>query len=305
MSIDNTTKNNIILTMIWDIFLVTLSETLKIGIIILILMILLEYIEIRYNKKLKNFFTKNKFIKLSFSSLFGIFPGCIGTFAVDSFYMSGIIGFGAINSVLISTSGDEAFALISMAFNKVSEITLSTLALLFSSLFLLGIIGGYLSIIYKRIFRITLCSKCIIIHEEEKKKYRPDMCHFFKEHIFNHIIKKHFISLLAWLFVSIFFISALDSVFNMKEIMTHNRPILLVMGALIGILPVSGPNLLFVTLFSQGLIPFSVLLTNSIVQDGHGSLPLLSFSVTDTIKIKSFNLIFGLLVGSILMLFGV
>lgn len=294
----------IISNMLKDLIFKSLFETLKIGSIILVLMIALEYIEIKYNKRLKKFFSKNRFIKISFSSLFGIIPGCIGTFAVDSLYMSGIIGFGAINSVLIATSGDEAFAIIGMAFTQGSKITVSTLILLFSTLFILGIIGGYLALLYKKIFKISLCTKCTIIHKEEEKENRPDLNHFVKEHIINHIIKKHFISLLMWLFVSILFISSLDTVFNMQKILTHNKSILLLLGAFVGILPVSGPNLLFVTLFSQGMIPFSVLLTNSIVQDGHGSLPLLSFSVTDTIKIKMFNLLFGLTTGIILMILG-
>ena len=41
--------------------------------------------------------------------------------------------------------------------------------------------------------------------------------------------------------------------------------------------PLVGPHLIFVTLFAQGLVPFS-LLASSIVQDGHGMLPMLSFS---------------------------
>lgn len=291
--------------MLKDIFFESLFETIKIGVIILALMIVVEYIEIKYNDKLKKFFAKGESIQIVLSSLFGIFPGCIGTFVVDSFYMGGIIGFGAINSALIATSGDEAFALISMAFSDSSQISISTIAFLFGTLFFLGIIGGYLAILFKKIFKIELCKKCVIIHQDEDKyKKKPDTSHFFREHVLNHIIKKHISVLLLWLFFSIFFLSALDSVFDMKNLLTHNKSLLLILGAFVGILPISGPNLLFVSLFSQGMIPFSVLLTNSIVQDGHGSLPLLSFSVNDTIKIKVFNILFGLLVGSILMIMG-
>lgn len=289
--------------MLTEIIQESFIETLKISAIILALMIVVEYIEIIFNDKLKRFFEKNKFSQIFLASVFGSFPGCIGTFVVDSFYMSGIIGFGAINSALIATSGDEAFVLISMAMKGESGITFSTLAFLFGTLFFLGIIGGYLALWYKRIFKIKLCDKCVIIHEEEDK-HKPDLKHFFSDHVLNHIIKKHILKLVIWLFLSIFFISALDSVFNMKEVLTHNKPLLLVLGAFVGILPISGPNLLFVSLFSQGMIPFSILLTNSIVQDGHGSLPLLSFSVNDTIKIKIFNFLFGLTAGGLLLLFG-
>ncbi len=289
--------------MLQEIFFESLFETLKITAIILVLMIIVEYIEIIFNDRLKKFFKKGKFSQIFLASIFGSFPGCVGTFVVDSFYMSGIIGFGAINSALIATSGDEAFVLISMAFKEGSSISFSTLAFLFGTLFFMGIIGGYLAVLYKKVFKIKLCDKCIIIHNEEDLE-KPDLAHFFSEHILKHIIKKHILKLVLWLFFSIFFISAMDSVFNLKDILTHNKPLLLVLGAFVGILPISGPNLLFVSLFSQGMIPFSILLTNSIVQDGHGSLPLLSFSVNDTIKIKVFNFLFGLTAGGILLMFG-
>ncbi|MCK4348834.1 MAG: hypothetical protein KAW47_09485, partial [Thermoplasmatales archaeon] len=50
----------------------------------------------------------------------------------------------------------------------------------------------------------------------------------------------------------------------------------LLIASLIAIIPEFGPHLVFVTMFAKGLIPFSVLLASSIVQDGHGMLPLLS-----------------------------
>jgi hypothetical protein len=78
----------------------------------------------------------------------------------------------------------------------------------------------------------------------------------------------------------------------------------LLIAALIGIVPESGPHLIFVMMYAQGLVPFSVLFTASFVQDGHGMLPLLSYSLKDFVLIKVFNLAFGLAVGSILYAMG-
>ena len=58
--------------------------------------------------------------------------------------------------------------------------------------------------------------------------------------------------------------------------------------------------MIFVMMYARGLVPFSVLFTASFVQDGHGMLPLLSYSLKDSVLIKLFNLIFGLAVGGIL-----
>lgn len=71
-----------------------------------------------------------------------------------------------------------------------------------------------------------------------------------------------------------------------------------------GIIPESGPHLIFVMMYAQGLIPFSVLFTTSFVQDGHGMLPLLSFNLKDSVLIKVFNLAFGLGVGGALFSLG-
>jgi hypothetical protein len=65
----------------------------------------------------------------------------------------------------------------------------------------------------------------------------------------------------------------------------------------IGIIPESGPHLIFVTLFVSGSIPFSILIANSIVQDGHGALPLLAESRKSFLYMKGVNFIVGLLVG--------
>ncbi|HMB15715.1 MAG TPA: hypothetical protein VKN62_05315, partial [Pelovirga sp.] len=57
------------------------------------------------------------------------------------------------------------------------------------------------------------------------------------------------------------------------------------------------PHLVFLTLYSQGAIPFSILLASSIVQDGHGMLPLLADSRRDFFQVKAINLVIGLGVG--------
>jgi hypothetical protein len=79
----------------------------------------------------------------------------------------------------------------------------------------------------------------------------------------------------------------------------------LLLAALMGIVPESGPHLIIVMMYAKGLIPFSVLLTSSFVQDGHGMLPLLSYSIKDSILIKVFNFAFGIGIGFLIYAFGV
>ena len=71
----------------------------------------------------------------------------------------------------------------------------------------------------------------------------------------------------------------------------------MLIAVIVGIIPESGPHLIFVTLFAQGTIPFSILLASSIVQDGHGTLPLLAVSGRAFNWLKLVNIAFGLIIG--------
>ena len=69
-------------------------------------------------------------------------------------------------------------------------------------------------------------------------------------------------------------------------------------------MPESGPHLVFLTLYVQGSIPFSVLLASSIVQDGHGMLPMLAESRRAFVIVKAVNFTAGLLIGGAAMSLG-
>jgi len=86
---------------------------------------------------------------------------------------------------------------------------------------------------------------------------------------------------------------------NIEQWITGNQLVVLLIACLIGLIPESGPHLIFVTLFAQGMIPMSILLASSIVQDGHGMLPLLAESKRGFVYVKAINLIVGLVIGLI------
>ena len=80
---------------------------------------------------------------------------------------------------------------------------------------------------------------------------------------------------------------------------------MILLAAAIGLIPESGPHMVFITLFAGGLIPFSVLFVSSMVQDGHTALPLLAESKGSFFKAKAVNFVVGLVLGLILHLFGI
>lgn len=131
----------------------------------------------------------------------------------------------------------------------------------------------------------------------------PD--HYLKEHIWAHILRSHLWRVFLWTFFALLFVQIGLEYWNLELFVKSNIVWILLLGAIIGLIPESGPHLVFATMFAQGLIPFSVLVTSSIVQDGHGMLPLLSYSLKDSILVKLFNLAIGLLVGGIIYSIGI
>jgi len=125
----------------------------------------------------------------------------------------------------------------------------------------------------------------------------PD--HFLKQHIWDHIIKVHIPRVFLWTFGTLFAIHFLMNYIDIQAWLSNNMLVVLFVAILIGIIPESGPHLIFVTLFFQGAIPFSVLLASSISQDGHGSLPLLAESKRGFLAVKLVNIVYALIFGLI------
>jgi len=128
--------------------------------------------------------------------------------------------------------------------------------------------------------------------------------HYLREHIWDHIVKKHLWRVFLWTFGALLVVDLGLKYWNLKSFVQAHMVWVLVIATLVAVIPESGPHLIFVMMFADGLIPFSVLLASSIVQDGHGMLPLLSYTVKDTVLIKLFNLAIGLGLGLIVYSLG-
>jgi len=126
--------------------------------------------------------------------------------------------------------------------------------------------------------------------------------HFIEHHLWAHVVKRHLPGLFAWVLGALIVVHLLTEVLDLQSVIRDNPWTLLGLAALVGIVPASGPHLLFVTLFSQGTVPFSVLAANSIAQDGHGMLPLLAHSRRDFLVAKAVNVAIALAVGAVILL---
>jgi hypothetical protein len=128
--------------------------------------------------------------------------------------------------------------------------------------------------------------------------------HFLEEHLWDHIALKHMPRLFLWTFGTLLFMHFIIDQLHLTNVIQQNQWVVLGIASLVGIIPESGPHLMFVTLFAKDAVPFSILLASSIVQDGHGMLPLLAHSRRDFIVIKSINLLVGFALGAIGLVIG-
>ncbi|MDR0558990.1 MAG: putative manganese transporter [Prevotellaceae bacterium] len=121
--------------------------------------------------------------------------------------------------------------------------------------------------------------------------------HFLKEHIFKHIIRRHIFRVFLWTFASLLIIYVLGLFVHYGEWIHENRLVMLFIALITGLIPQSGPHIVFIYLFMGGNIPFSILIANSIVQNGHSGLPLLAETKKGFVKMKSVVFIAGLIIG--------
>ncbi len=277
-----------------NILIEIVSESIEVTFLVLLMMVTVDLINIKSKGKLSLIVSKtSEWKKYVIGSFLGSVPGCLGSFAGVSLYLHGMISFGSLTGLMIATSGDEAFVMLSL-FPK-------TAIILFAILFLLGMVSGKLIDLFSSKFNLNLSKDCQI---EQYHKVEVGYKHFLKEHVWHHLIKHHIWKTFLWTFGALLVVKIALSYWDITGIATQYIWLIIIFSAIIGLIPESGPNLIFISLFASGVIPFSVLLTNSIVQDGHGMLPMFSYSVKDSVKIKLFNFVIGLFVGSIVLLSG-
>jgi len=334
-----------------------INHSVMITIFVFVMMLIVDYINVLTKGDMEKALKGGRSRQYAIASFLGATPGCLGAFANVSFYVHGLLSFGAIVGGMIATSGDEAFVMLAL-FPKEA-------VFLFAVLFILGIIGAMIADKAASLFKIVPCQECKLqkVHyEEECHCFEPEVLkkfpmlslpryalfsflfsllvgigmgivgpqtwnwqritlfslllitafivatvpdHYLKEHIWEHIVKRHLWQVFLWTFFALLFITFGLQYWDLEGFVRANMIVIFLICALVGLIPESGPHMIFVMMFANGLIPFSILLTSSIVQDGHGMLPLFSYTIKDSVLIKMFNLIFAIVIGLPLFLLGV
>jgi hypothetical protein len=339
--------------------IVALRHALIVTFFVFVMMVMIDYINVWTGGRLAIAVRGGQWRQYFVASFLGATPGCLGAFLNVSFYVHGLLSFGAITAGMIATSGDEAFVMLAMFPDKA--------LLIFGILFLVALGSGWFVDKAADTLEIKVCEACQMqqVHSEDVAECRcfdreeigpqlksislPRLSvllillvfattismgilgpsewnwqriilvsllpialfiavtvpeHYLREHIWDHIVKEHLWRVFLWTFGALLVVDVGLTYWNLESFVHDHMVWVLFIAALVGIIPESGPHLLFVVLFANGLVPLSVLLAGSIVQDGHGMLPLLSYTLKDTVLIKIFNLVIALGLGLVLYLLG-
>ena len=334
-----------------------LKHALMITSFVFVMMLIIEYVNVQTQGSWQDSLQKSRWMQYILSALLGAIPGCLGAFTVVALYAHNIVSLGALVTVMIATSGDEAYVMLSMFPGKTFILILI--------LFLVGIAAGFVTdILFKPgSIMIKKLSHELEFHNEDEcvcfpraeilsqlKNFTlqrglliivlvlfiagltfnqlgpsewnwikitfligsllalfivstvPE--HFLEKHLWEHIAKVHIPRVFLWTFGALLLMYFLIDYLDLESWIKANYLTVMLIACLVGLIPESGPHMIFVTLFAQGATPFGILLANSVVQDGHGMLPLLADSKKSFIFVKIVNFAVGLMVGLIFYLTG-
>lgn len=127
--------------------------------------------------------------------------------------------------------------------------------------------------------------------------------HFVDGHLWHHVVVKHLPSIFAWTFGTLLVIESVLGFFDISQWISENTALMILLAAAIGIIPESGPHMLFVTLYAAGIVPLPVIVASCISQDGHAALPLLAESKRGFVSAKTVNFLIAVAIGFILTIF--
>lgn len=121
--------------------------------------------------------------------------------------------------------------------------------------------------------------------------------HFVQEHLWHHVICHHLLKIFLWTFGALAVIAALMHFVDISQWMSDNVILMILIASAVGVIPESGPHMVFVTMFASGIVPLPVLVASCISQDGHSALPLLAENRKAFLQAKAVNFIIAVVAG--------
>ena len=284
--------------MTWSALLDILKESLLITAIVTALMLLIEYLSYRTEGKIVTLLRRSKVGGVLAAAILGVIPGCVGGYITVSMYSRRVFSFSALLAMMIASTGDEAFVMLAMY--------PVTALWIFAGLFALAVIVGLAG---ERLERRRHPDESSVrpaandvpaapaanapLTHNGGKDLRHRMLHTLGEAL----------KIFAWAFGVLLVVQLASNYVDLETWISGNTALMIPLAVLIGLIPQSGPHMVFVTMFAQGLVPLPVLLASCISQEGHAGLPLLAEDKRSFVRAKGIKCVMALAAGYIMLLF--
>ena len=294
----------------WGALLDILKESLVITAIVTAMMLLIEYLSYRTEGRLIPLLRRSKLGGVLSAAVLGVIPGCLGGYITVSMYSKRAFSFGALLAMMIATTGDEAFVMLAMYPVKALWIFLGLFALAIAVGLLAEFFDPRRSSDFSRPDGQSLSgpdgqcgagpsanpvpeSAGAVSSHNEGKDLKHRMLHTLGEAL----------KIFAWAFGVLLVVHIASHYVDLETWVSGNTALMIPLAVLIGLIPQSGPHLVFVTLFAQGIVPLPVLIASCLSQDGHAGLPLLAEDKRSFFRAKGIKCVLALAAGYLLMLF--
>lgn len=269
-----------------------LKESVILTVVVVGLMMVVEVINFYSEGKIGAFAGRTKKWQSLVAGILGATPGCIGGYVSVSMYTKGVFSFGALMSMMVATTGDEAFLMLAMIPKQAVIIILA--------LMVLGIATGLV------VDRLTDGPEPTLAPIDKEGH-----CHAHHHKDSPHTTLKsrllhtagHALKVFLWTFGIMMVVGLLQQRVDIESWISGNTALMVLLAALIGLIPQSGPHMIFVTMFASGLVPLPVLLASCVSQDGHAGLPLIAETKKSFFIAKGIKLAMALVIGYAAMLF--
>ena len=160
----------------------TIKHAIMITFFVFVMMMLIDYLSVLTKGRMNKIIKGGRFRQYFITSALGAVPGCLGSFVNVSFYIRGLITFGALAGGMIAASGDSAFIMLSLFPGKA--------LLLFGILFLTGIISAFVIDKLIPVLNIQPCEECQV---SDSAKHDDDECRCLSfNEVIEHITKISF-----------------------------------------------------------------------------------------------------------------
>ena len=273
----------------FDIVMDGIIDTIKLFPYLFITFLILEFIELKINKKNEKVLIKYRKFGPFFGGLLGGLPQCGFGAMAASLFSNHVISMGCVVAIFLATSDEMLPIMLS------HNISLLDVLKIISFKVVVGIIVGFIvDLLYKRKNdQITIQSECLHEHCD---------C---KENGILFASLKHSIKILLFiLFVNLLLNGILYYVGEdvVKDILKSNNIITYFLASLVGLIPNCGSSVIITELYLSNFISLGVLLSGLLTGSGIGILLLFKNNkkIVENISVLTIVYFVGVIIGFII-----